>query len=410
MNSLCLSTLSSTSSLLVSSPHSFSPLFSLFRGSQSALIHSWKRINTTQINRPLLLSSYSTTTKIRQHNNYPFSSQIINRTNPLFRVGGLYNNNNYNNKYNSKYNYIEKRTFHATRPLYAAHGTFRLASFFAPILMRHVRTWIGTPSTNSKFFRRLVTVIALLFGIPGIYIYTHLESTPYTNRVRFVALTSSDEADIAEMAFDELVEQHEADFIPDHHHFVTKVTEVAERIIIAADRPDIKWEVRIVDSPVANAFAIPGGKVFVFSGLLKVTENDDGLAFILGHEVAHVLARHGAEQMTIARVMLGFSVFLSAIFGDNVGSFGVSWVIRLLTELKYSRNMEREADYIGLLLMQKAKYNIEEAPRVWERMVQATGDGGQMPFLSTHPSHGERITDISKWVQELKLEQKLLTA
>jgi len=180
--------------------------------------------------------------------------------------------------------------------------------------MRRVKSWIGTPSTNSNFFKRLITVIALLFGLPTAYIYTHLESTPYTDRVRFVSLTSDDEAALGEMAFDQLIEQHESDFIPDHHRFVSQVTEVADRIIAATERPDIKWEVRLVDSPISNAFAIPGGKIFVFSGLLDVTENDDGLAFILGHEVAHVLARHSAEQMTVANVMLGISVLLSAFF------------------------------------------------------------------------------------------------
>jgi len=102
-------------------------------------------------------------------------------------------------------------------------------------------------------------------------------------------------------------------------------------------------------------------------------------------------------------------------FGDNVGSFAVSRVVSLLTELKYSRNMEREADYIGLLLMQKAKYDIEEAPKVWKRMIQKSGgdtdsDDAELTFLSTHPSHGDRIVDITKWVAELKAEPKLLTA
>jgi len=212
------------------------------------------------------------------------------------------------------------------------------------------------------------------------------------------------------MTFNQLVEEHETNFIPEHHHFVAHVTEVAKRIIAASDRPDINWEVRLIDSPVTNAFAIPGGKIFVFSGLLNVTQNDDGLAFILGHEVAHVLARHGAEQMAVGRIMLGVSVLLSALFGDNIGSFVLARLLSLVTELRYSRNMESEADYIGLLLMHNAKFDINEAPRVWERMVQYTGEGADSSssFLSTHPSHGDRITDIKKWIEEIKKPEPII--
>lgn len=277
--------------------------------------------------------------------------------------------------------------------------------------MRKVRTWIGTPKTNVKFWRNLIIFVGLLLGLPAFYVFSHLESTPYTERVRFVALTSEDESKLGELAFDELTDIHEADFIPEHHKFVARVSAVADRIIAACNRPDLVWELRVVDSPVHNACAIPGGKIFVFTGILEVTENDDGLAFILGHEVAHVLARHSAEQMTIGRVMLGFSVFVSAIFGDNVGSFFVGKVIKLLTELTYSRSMEREADYIGLMLMHKANYNIDEAPKVWERMLKFDGQQQEsVAFLSTHPSHSERIKDLTKWVAELKASNKQLTA
>jgi len=247
-------------------------------------------------------------------------------------------------------------------------------------------------------------VIAVVLGLPVACIASHLETTPYTDRLRFVALTSDDEKKLGEMAFNQLVEEHETNFIPEHHHFVAHVTEVARRIIAVSNRPDIHWEVRLIDSTVTNAFAIPGGKIFVFSGLLNVTQNDDGLAFILGHEVAHVLARHGAEQMAVGRIMLGVSVLLSAVFGDNIGSFLLARVLSLVTELQYSRNMESEADYIGLLLMHNAKFDINEAPKVWERMVQYTGgeEADKSSFLSTHPSHSDRITDIKKWIGEIK--------
>lgn len=301
------------------------------------------------------------------------------------------------------------RDFHATRPVRGVH-VFRLVHFVAPIIMGHIKSWVGTPSTNANFKRNLFIVIAIILGLPVAYIATHLEATPYTERVRFVALTSDDEMKIGEMAFNQLVELHETSFIPDHHHFVSHVTNVATRIIDATERSDIQWEVRLIDSPIANAFAIPGGKIFVFSGLLDVTKNDDGLAFILGHEVAHVVARHGAEQMAVGSVMLGVSVLLSALFGDNIGSFLLARVLGLLTELQYSRNMESEADFIGLVLMQNAKFDINEAPRVWERMLkheEQAGESNTATFLSTHPPTEDRLSDINRWVQDLKNKPKV---
>lgn len=284
----------------------------------------------------------------------------------------------------------------------------RLVHFVAPIIMKRIKAWIGTPSTNEYFWRRLLSVLLIGALVPSAYIGYHLEKTPYTDRRRFVAMSSDDEQKLGELAYSQLIEEHETNFIPEQHHYVVHVTEVAKRIIEATNTSDITWEVRLVDAPtIPNAFAIPGGKIFVFSGILNVTQNDDGLAFILGHEVAHVLARHGAEQMAVGSVMMGVSVLLSALFGDNVGTFLLSRVLSMLTQLQYSRKMEKEADYIGLLLMHKAGFNINEAPKVWERMVEYTsGEKAPAVFLSTHPSHEDRVIDITKWVGDILQQEQ----
>jgi predicted Zn-dependent protease len=144
--------------------------------------------------------------------------------------------------------------------------------------------------------------------------------------------------------------------------------------------------------PECNAFVIPGGKVFVFSGILPIARNDDGLAAILGHEIAHNLARHGAERMS-SLVMLEPIRWLF-IFLDSTGyTMGLG---RLLGEIALdlglsrpaSRKQESEADYIGLLMMAKSCYDPAEAVKVWERMETAQkAQGQEVPqWLSTHPS------------------------
>jgi metalloendopeptidase OMA1, mitochondrial len=150
--------------------------------------------------------------------------------------------------------------------------------------------------------------------------------------------------------------------------------------------------IRLKISTECNAFVIPGGKVFVFSGILPIAKNDDGLAAILGHEIAHNLARHGAERMS-SMVMLEPIRWL-LIFLDSTGyTMGLG---RLLGEVALdlglsrpaSRKQESEADYIGLLMMAKSCYDPAEAVKVWERMEKAQkAQGQEVPqWLSTHPS------------------------
>jgi predicted Zn-dependent protease len=139
-----------------------------------------------------------------------------------------------------------------------------------------------------------------------------------------------------------------------------------------------------------NAFVIPGGKVFVYSGILPIAKNDDGLAAILGHEIAHNLARHAAESMS-SLVMLA-PIRWALIFLDSTGyTMGLG---RLLGDIAMdlglmrpaSRKQESEADYIGLMMMAKSCYDPSEAVKVWERMEQAQRDEGIPQWLSTHPS------------------------
>jgi len=193
---------------------------------------------------------------------------------------------------------------------------------------------------------------------------------------------------------------------------IEPVKRVSARIIEAAKKSkyaDIAntfvWEVSVIkDDKTMNAFALPGGKIAVYTGIFNVAKNEAGLAAILGHEVTHALARHGAE-----RVSQGYLAQGGVLIGSVVGaSFGIDPQVTQLAGgalaqygviLPYSRAHESEADHIGLLLAAEAGYDPHEAVHVWERMEQVSKN--QPPeFLSTHPGHGTRIKQLEAWMPE----------
>ncbi len=167
-----------------------------------------------------------------------------------------------------------------------------------------------------------------------------------------------------------------------------------------------QWEFNVIeDEKTPNAFALPGGKIAVYTGILKYTQNEAGLATVISHEVAHALARHGGERMSQVLVaQLGEAALNAAVKNQspeavkaiNIG-YGVVTTVGVL--LPYSRLQESEADRIGLILMAKAGYDPREAIGFWERM--ATAGGTKPPaFLSTHPTDEKRIAQIKQWMPE----------
>lgn len=184
---------------------------------------------------------------------------------------------------------------------------------------------------------------------------------------------------------------------------------IANKIIPqVTQNPDPKqWEVQVFDDPQANAFALPGNKIGVYSGLLKYAKNQDQLAAVMGHEIAHVIAKHGNERVSsqmatqagleIASVMLGGTqdannAMILAGLGLGV-QFGIT--------LPFSRSHESEADLIGLDLMAKAGFNPEESVPLWENMSKA---GASPPeFMSTHPSGSTRIKQLKERIPKANI-------
>ncbi|RFS19758.1 M48 family peptidase [Chitinophaga silvatica] len=164
------------------------------------------------------------------------------------------------------------------------------------------------------------------------------------------------------------------------------------------------WEFNLVDSKEVNAWCMPGGKVVVYTGILPVTQNETALATVMGHEIAHAIARHGNERMSQGLVAQGIQMAGAVALNKNPTAvnifnqaFGVGSNVALLA---YSRKDELEADHLGLIFMAMAGYNPQEAVPFWQRM--ASMSTGQKPpeFLSTHPSDATRIAELQKLMPE----------
>lgn len=171
---------------------------------------------------------------------------------------------------------------------------------------------------------------------------------------------------------------------------------------------DYRWEYKLVESPDVNAWCMPGGKIVVYSGILPITKDDAGLATVMGHEVSHALANHGAQRMSASQLQGLGAVGVAVATGSQSAEkqqmwqqyYGIGSQVGVM--LPFSRNHESEADKIGLTLMAIAGYNPEEAIAFWTRMSANSNGAAQPEFLSTHPSDATRIANLKAMVPEAK--------
>ena len=239
-------------------------------------------------------------------------------------------------------------------------------------------------------------------------------TNPYTDRPQLLLISESQELQLGAQAYAQVLRDPKVKISQDPRE-VEPVNRVAKRVIEAAKQSkyaemakQFNWQVIVIkDDKTMNAFALPGGKIAVYTGIFPIAKNEAGLAAILGHEVTHALARHGAERMSqglltqlgleAANIALASQGASPIVMQTAMTALGLGANVGVL--LPFSRAHESEADYIGLLLAAQAGYDPREAVRVWERMEQVS-KGQPAEFLSTHPSHGTRIKQLEGWMKE----------
>lgn len=187
----------------------------------------------------------------------------------------------------------------------------------------------------------------------------------------------------------------------------TRMAAAVEQYLASKGQKDMisgyQWEFNLVNNNQVNAWCMPGGKVVVYSGLLPVAQNEAGLAVVMGHEIAHAIARHSNERMSQQMAAEGIGEVLSVavssksavtqnIFGGLYGLTAQG------TILKYGRDQESEADQMGLIFMAMAGYNPNTAIDFWQRMSAASGGAKTPELLSTHPSDARRVSQIKQWI------------
>ena len=226
-------------------------------------------------------------------------------------------------------------------------------------------------------------------------------TAPYTQRSQLILISASEENRLGVQAFQQVLAKEKVTRDPVLQGVVDRI---GWRVATAANRPDFQWQFVVIDNEkTANAFALPGGKVAVYTGIFPVAKTEGGLAAVMAHEVAHVLARHGGErlsqgllaQMGAVAVQVGMAGSEPGVVQGVMAAYGLGANVGVL--LPYSRLQESEADRIGLILMAQAGYDPREAVHLWERMAQQ--DRNRPPeFFSTHPSAGTRIQDLQRSV------------
>jgi predicted Zn-dependent protease len=234
-------------------------------------------------------------------------------------------------------------------------------------------------------------------------------TVPVTGRKQFNVLSPAQERELGFSAFQQMKTNVPISKDAAANALVEKVgRRIAE--VAKNDLPNAQWEFVVFESKEANAFCLPGGKVGVYTGILPITKDEGGLATVLGHEVAHAVARHGGERVTRAMGLqtLGQAVDTAAAQSQYHAAIlqGYGAVAQVGVELPFSRSNESEADHIGLIYMARAGYDPEQAVAFWERFHEFNlKAGANTPwFLRTHPDDEKRIERLKGWMAEAKAQ------
>jgi predicted Zn-dependent protease len=253
----------------------------------------------------------------------------------------------------------------------------------------------------------------LLFVLVSSALWCGCNTVPVTGRSQLNLMPVGEEMQLGLASFEQIKKETPISKDAAANALVEKV---GRRIATVAgpDMPNAQWEFVVFESKEVNAFCLPGGKVGVYTGILPITKDESGMATVLGHEIAHAVARHGGERMTEAMLLQFGSSALGATLSSAdprtqqaaLLAYGVTSQVGLA--LPHSRSQESEADHIGLIYMARAGYDPEAAVAFWQRFADFNRQqGGSTPaFLRTHPTDDTRIRQLKEWMPHAKAEYK----
>jgi predicted Zn-dependent protease len=255
---------------------------------------------------------------------------------------------------------------------------------------------------NTLKMKQIIYAALLMF-------ITACSTVPLTNRRQFTAIPSSQMLSLSNESYKTVLETEKISKNNQATQNIrvvgNRITKAVEEYLRSIDRLTLidgyKWEYNLLESKTMNAWCMPGGKIVFYEGILPVCKNDNGIAVVMAHEIAHAIANHGNERMSQQMVVEMGGVALSEALRYKkeettqlaLLAFGVGTQVGVI--LPYSRKHESEADEMGLYFMAMAGYDPREAPLLWERM-QQSGSGGTPEFLSTHPNPQSRINELNK--------------
>jgi predicted Zn-dependent protease len=281
------------------------------------------------------------------------------------------------------------------------------------------------PANHLKRISQLLSRIPLMkkiisILITGIFIFIHCQPVPITKRRQLDLVPQAQMVSLGIQSYQQVKDSLKTvTGTPQAQEVATVAKNITNAVITYLDQhklsdrvKDFKWQYNLFEDTAVNAWAMPGGGIGVFTGILPYTKNDTGLAVVLGHEIAHVIAQHGDERMSQMLLVnmggLGLSTALSTkpelTQKFAMAAFGLGTQVGVL--LPYSRLQESEADHLGLIFMAMAGYDPHAAIPFWERMSNAS-KGPEVPeFLSTHPNDKKRIQNLEKLIPEAMKQYK----
>lgn len=252
-----------------------------------------------------------------------------------------------------------------------------------------------------------------------LFIFQNCATNPFTGK-RTLAITPN--SSILPMSFQQYDQVLSQSNVVKEGVQATMIQEIGQKIAVASEKwlkangfenhtNGYAWEFALIDENNVNAWAMPGGKIAFYTGILPVAQNQNGIATIMGHEVAHALANHGQQRMSAGALQQSIGAIGALALSDNqryqemfMLSYGIGSQVGVM--LPFSRNHETEADEIGLMLMAIAGYDPSEGAALWKRMGVASGGSSTPQFMSTHPSTDARVKNLTEQASIAKKEAK----